>query len=219
MWGHRHIRVTALCAIALNLFFSAFYLIILLPHHHRARPRSGSALGADRHHGGDARRGRAPGRLLGALVTSRLSQVVSPYVSIIAVFWVLAALTPVAAFVDSGYVLGLLLAAMALLPPTANTTIITRQLLLTPDELRGRLSSVLAIVTGVAGALGPVLGGLLAAAVSGTLAVLVSAGGIAAVAVVATVSPTLRNFPRHRVIPAERPEVEPELKIEGHGGP
>jgi MFS family permease len=209
-WAHRHIRVTALCAIVLNLFFSAFYLIIIVLAHARGVPSGQIGIMAAM---------LGVGGLVGALVASRLSQVVSPYVSIIAVFWVLAALTPVAAFVDSGYLLGLLLAAMALLPPTANTTIITRQLLLTPDELRGRLSSVLAIVTGVAGALGPVLGGLLAAAVSGTLAVLVCAGGIAAVAVVATVSPTLRNFPRHQVIPAERPEVEPELKIEGHGGP
>ena len=56
---------------------------------------------------------------------------------------------------------------MALLPPTANTTIITRQLLLTPDDLRGRLSGVLGIVTGVAAAR-PALGGVLASAVSGT---------------------------------------------------
>ena len=60
---------------------------------------------------------------------------------------------------------------------------------------------------------------LLAAAVSGTLAVLMCAGGIAAVAVVATLSPTLRNFPRHQASPAELPEVEPQLKTEGHGGP
>ncbi|PZS15365.1 MAG: MFS transporter, partial [Pseudonocardiales bacterium] len=90
---------------------------------------------------------------------------------------------------------------------TANTTIITRQLLLTPDDLRGRLSSVLGIVTGVAATLGPVLGGLLVAAVSGTLAVLVCAGGIAAAAMVATLSPTLRSFPRHPVV------------AEGHRGP
>jgi MFS family permease len=210
VWGHRHIRITALCAIVLNLFFSAFYLIIIVLAHARGVPSGQIGIMAAM---------LGVGGLLGALVASRLSQVVSPYVSIIAVFWVLAGLTPVAAFVDSGYLLGLLLAAMALLPATANTTIITRQLLLTPDDLRGRLSSVLAIVTGVAAALGPVLGGLLAAAVSGTLAVLMCAGGIAAVAVVATLSPTLRNFPRHQASPAELPEVEPQLKTEGHGGP
>ncbi|MGH3572953.1 MAG: MFS transporter, partial [Pseudonocardiaceae bacterium] len=147
------------------------------------------------------------GGLLGALIASRLSQLVSPYISIIAVFWVMAALTPVAAFLHSGYLLGVLLAAMALPPATANTTIITRQLLLTPDDLRGRLSSVLGIVTGIAATLGPVLGGLLASALSGTLAVLVCAGGIAAAAVVATLSPTLRSFPRQPAV-ADSPAVE-----------
>jgi len=91
--------------------------------------------------------------------------------------------------------------------------------LLGSDGPDGGLGMVMSGLAGVAAALGPVLGGLLAAAVSGTLAVLVCAGGIAAVAVVATLSPTLRNFPRHQASPAELPEVEPQLKTEGHGGP
>ncbi len=205
VWGQRHIRVTALCADVLNLFFGAFYLIVIVLAVARGVPSGQVGIMAAM---------LGVGGLLGALVASRLSQVLSPYVSIIAVFWVMAALTPVAAFVSSGYLLGVLLAAMALLPATANTTIITRQLLLTPDDLRGRLSSVLGLVTGVAAVLGPVLGGLLAAAVSGTVAVLVCAGGIAAAAVVATLSPTLRSFPRHPVVaepPAAESEPEPEL--------
>ncbi|MGH3964692.1 MAG: MFS transporter [Pseudonocardiaceae bacterium] len=209
VWGHRHIRVTALCAVVLNLFFSAFYLIVIVLAVARGVPSGQVGIMAAM---------LGVGGLLGALVASRLSQVLSPYVSIIAVFWVMAALTPVAAVVNSGYLLGVLLAAMALLPATANTTIITRQLLLTPDDLRGRLSSVLGIVTGVAAVLGPVLGGLLVGAISGTLAVLVCAGGIAAAAVVATLSPTLRSFPRHPVV-AEPPAAEPEREPERHRGP
>ena len=206
VWGHRHIRVTALCAVVLNLFFSAFYLIVIVLAAARGVPSGQIGIMAAM---------LGVGGLLGALVASRLSQLVSPYLSIIAVFWVMAALTPVAAFVGNGYVLGVLLAAMALLPATANTTIITRQLLLTPDDLRGRLSSVLGIVTGVAAALGPALGGLLATAVSSTLAVLVCAGGIAAAAVAATLSPTLRSFPVHPVV-AEPPKAEPDLAPEPH---
>ncbi|MGQ0719758.1 MAG: MFS transporter [Pseudonocardiales bacterium] len=213
VWAHRHIRVTALCAVVLNLFFSAFYLIVIVLAVARGVPPGQVGIMAAM---------LGVGGLLGALVASRLSQVVSPYVSIIAVFWVMAALTPVAAFVHSGYLLGVLLAAMALLPATANTTIITRQLLLTPDDLRGRLSSVLGIVTGIAATLGPVLGGLLASTVSDTLAVLVCAAGIVVAAVVATLSPTLRSFPRHPVVaepPGAQPEPEPELEAERHRGP
>jgi predicted MFS family arabinose efflux permease len=193
----------------LNLFFTAFYLIVIVLAQARGVPSGQIGIMAAM---------LGVGGLLGALVASRLSQVMSPYISIIAVFWALAALTPVAAFLDNGWLLGVLFAAMALLPPTANTTIITQQLLLTPDELRGRLSSVLGIVTGVAAALGPILGGLLATAVSGALAVLVCAGGIAAAAVVATLSPTLRRFPRHPIV-AKTPAVEAELEADRHRSP
>jgi predicted MFS family arabinose efflux permease len=192
VWGQRHIRVTALCAVGLNLFFTAFYLIVIVLAQARGVPSGqigvmAAMLGA--------------GGLLGALVASRLSAVLSPYISIIAVFWALAALTPVAAFLDNGYLLGALFAAIAILPATANTTIITQQLLRTPDELRGRLSSVLAILTGASAALGPMLGGLLATVVSGTHAVLVCTGGIAVTAVLATLNPTLRRFPSAVVEP------------------
>lgn len=191
VWSQRHIRVTALYATVLNLFISAFFLIVIVLLQARGVPSGQIGIIAAM---------LGVGGLLGAVAAARLSQVLSPYVSIITVFWGLSALTVAAAFVESGWLLGALFAAMALLPPTANTAIITRQLLLTPDDLRGRLSSVLGIVTGIAAALGPVVGGLLASALSGSHAILVCAGGIAAVAVVATLSPTLRSFPRQPVI-------------------
>jgi MFS family permease len=99
--------------------------------------------------------------------------------------------------------MGALFFAMALLPPTANTTITTQQLLITPDELRGRLGGVLGLIVGVAGAVGPVLGGVLMQLVPGGPAVLVCAAGIAVITVLVTASPTLRRFPRLRVAEAE----------------
>jgi MFS family permease len=190
VWSHRHIRVTAACAVVLNLFFSAFYLVVIVLAESRGVPSGqigimAAMLGA--------------GGIVGALAAPYLTRVLSPYASIAAVFWVLTLLTPLAAMASSGYALGALFAAMALLPPTANTTILTQQLLLTPDHLRGRLSSVIGLVAGVAAAIGPVLGGVLMQALPGTTAVLVCAGGMAAVTVVVTASPTLRRFPRHRV--------------------
>jgi MFS family permease len=201
VWARRNIRVTMGCAVALNLFFSAFYLIIIVLARSRGVPPGQIGIMAAM---------LGVGGLLGALAAARLSKVMSPYASIIAVFWVMTVLTPVAALLDNGYLLGALFAAMAFLPATANTTIVTQQLLLTPDELRGRLSSVLGIITGVAAAVGPVLGGLLAATVSGTLAVLVCAGGIGAGAVVATLSPTLRRFPRHLVPDTDQQDIGPK---------
>jgi MFS family permease len=136
------------------------------------------------------------GGIVGAVLAPRLQRLLSPYLSIVSVFWVLTVLTPVAVVVDGGYLMGLLFAAMAVLPPTANTTIITAQLLLTPDEMRGRLSAVMGVVTGVAAAAGPALGGVLVEVVAGDHAVLLCAGGMAVATVLVTVSPTLRRFPR-----------------------
>src|SRR5207249_3144524 len=106
------------------------------------------------------------GGFLGTLVAPYLYHRLRPYRSIIGVFWILTVLTPLAVFIDNGYLMGALFAAMAFLAPTANTTIHTYQLLLTPDGLRGRLSGVMGVATGAAAAVGPALGGLLVQVVS-----------------------------------------------------
>jgi MFS family permease len=99
---------------------------------------------------------------------------------------------------------------MALLPPAANTAIMTEQLLRTPDELRGRLSGVFGVLAGLAATAGPTLGGALTQAMSGTSAVLVCTAGIALVTIVVTASPTLRDFPRRVAPQDETPSVPVE---------
>ena len=187
VWRQRLIRVTALCAVVLNLFFSAFYIIVIVLAHRRGIPSGQIGVMAAM---------LGTGGVLGALSAPYLHAKVSPFVSIVSVFWALTVLTPVAVVIRNGYLLGVLFLAMALLPPTANTTITSRQLLITPDHLRGRLSGVIGLIVGGADAVGPVLGGLLIELVSGTEAVLVCAAGMAAITVVVTVNPTLRRFPR-----------------------
>jgi MFS family permease len=172
VWQQRHVRATVACAISLNFFFSAYYVILVV---------LAAMLGV--------------GGLLGALLAPRLHRMISPYVSIAGVFWVLTALTPLAVFIDNGIVLGLLFAAMALLPPTANTTINTSQLLLTPDRLRGRMTGVMTVIAGVSAAAGPAFGGVLVQQFGGSNAILLCAAGIALITVVVTVSPTMRAFP------------------------
>ena len=186
VWGQRHIRVTALCAVVLNLFFSAFYLVVIVLAQRRGVPSGQIGVMAAM---------LGVGGLVGALAAPYLHRLVSPYLSIAAVFWVLTALTPLAILAHNGYVMGALFFGMALLPPTANTTIMTEQLLLTPDELRGRLSGVIGLATGVAAAAGPMLGGVLMAVLAPGRAVLVCAAGMALATLLVTFSPTLRGFP------------------------
>jgi MFS family permease len=189
MWRQRQLRVTALCAISLNLFFTAFYIVIIVLTQERGVPSGEIGVMAAM---------LGVGGLLGALVAPRLHNALSPYASIAGVFWVVTALAPIAIFIGDGYLMGLLFAAMAFFAPTANTTISTYQLLLTPDELRGRLGGVMNVTMGVAAALGPVLGGVLIELVSGEQAVLLCAAGMVTVTLLVSASRTLRTFPRHR---------------------
>lgn len=199
VWRRPEIRVTALCAVVLNLFFAAFYLVVIVLAERRGTPPGEIGAMAAMLGGGG---------VLGALLAPRLHRRLSPHVAIAGVFWALTALTPLAALLDSGYQLGALFAVMALLAPTANTTILTHQLLLTPDRLRGRLSGAMALAVGASAALGPALGGLLAELATATTAVLACAAGMAAVTVLVTVNPTLRRYPARRDDP-EREEPAP----------
>jgi MFS family permease len=192
VWRQRVLRTTALYAVALNLFFSAFHLVVIVLAQQRGTPPGeigvmAAMLGA--------------GGVAGALAAPYLQRVLGPFVSITAVFWALCLLAPLTALVRDGYAVGALFAGMALLAPTASTTIVTQQLIITPDHLRGRVSGVLTLLTGVAGAAGPVVGGLLAAALPGTTAVFVCSAGMAAVTGFVTASPVLRALPRDRADP------------------
>jgi predicted MFS family arabinose efflux permease len=185
VWSRREIRVTALCAVVLNLFFTAFYLVVIVLV--KDQGESAGAIGVMAAMLG-------VGGVLGALAAPFLHRALGPHRSIASVFWVLSLLVPCALLVESPYLLGVLFALMAFLAPTANTTISTHQLLLTPDELRGRLSGVMGVVVGAAGAIGPLVGGALTEALSARTSVVVCAVGISLVTVFVTLSPTLREY-------------------------
>ncbi len=194
MWRHRPVRVMALFAVGLNMFFLAYFIIIIVLA--RVRGVSSGEIGVMAAMMG-------VGGILGALFAPYLYKKLNTYLSIIGVFWAVTLLAPLAVFISNGYLMGILFAAMAFLAPTANTTIVTYQLLLTPDELRGRMSSVNGVVIGFAAVVGPAFGGFLMEVVSGNQAVLLCAAGIGVVTVLGTISPTLRKFPRHAA--AEEP--------------
>jgi MFS family permease len=188
MWRHRTVRVIGLFAVGLNMFFTAYFIIIIVLA--QGRGVSSGEIGIMAAMMG-------VGGILGAMIVPYLYQRLSAYLSIIGVFWSLTLLTPLAIFISNGYLMGILFAAMAFLAPMANTTIATYQLVLTPDELRGRMSSVMGVVVGSAAVAGPALGGFLMEVVPGNQAILLCAAGMGAVTILGTISPTLRRFPRH----------------------
>lgn len=198
VWREPLIRAVTLCAVGLNFCFLAFYLVLIAAAERRGVPPAQIGLMAALLGGGG---------ILGALVAPRLHRALSPAASVLGVFWVIALLMPLAAPVDNGYLMGALLAAMAFLVPTANTTITTYQLLLTPDRLRGRLAGAMAVALGGSAVAGPLAGGLLAEALPSATAVLLCAAGTVLVALLATLAPTLRRFPPLPSSPDSAPPI------------
>lgn len=199
--GQRLLRTTALCAVGLNFFFQAFYLIVIALSEQRGTPSGQIGLMAAM---------LGAGGVLGTLAAPRIQRACNPYPSIVGVFWALTALMPMALFIHNGYVMGLLFAAMAFLAPTASTTIFTYQLLLTPDELRGRVTGAITVALGGAAVAGPAVGGAVAQVLPTGTAVLLCAVGTAALTVFATVNPGLRDFPR-----LETADTNQEVATEG----
>ncbi|MEV4745780.1 MFS transporter [Streptosporangium sp. NPDC049248] len=183
--GHRVIRATLVWMVSSNLVFSALVIIVLA--------MSGEGVSA-----GEVGLTMAcigAGGLLGALAAARLHAALPPVLTIVGFPLVAAVMTAAMALVPSGILLGVLLGGAAFLAPVANTTVLTYQLTVTPDHLRGRLSGIAGLFSGGAGALGPMAGGFLMTAGGGPVAVPVCAAGLALVALGTLLSPTLRRFP------------------------
>lgn len=186
-FGHRVIRTTLVWIVVSNLVFSALLVIVLA--------MSGQE---------DVGPGEiglmmtcfGAGGLLGASVAARLHAALPPPVIVIGFSWLLAAATAAMVVLPSGLPFGLLLGVAAFLAPAANTTALTYQMMVTPDEMRGRLSSVAGLCSGIAGALGPMVGGVLMTVANGRSGVLACAAVLVVIAALTTLSPTLRRFPR-----------------------
>ncbi|WP_052422728.1 MFS transporter [Nonomuraea candida] len=190
LMGRPVIRTTAVWIIFVNLAFHALIIVILVV--------SGEA---EVGHGemGLMMACFGAGGLLGAAVAGRLHAALRAPVIIIGSSWAFVALALAMAAAPGGIVLGVLLGAAAAFLPVATTTIVTYQLSITPDELRGRLSGVVGLCADLAGTIGPMAGGLLVALAGGAAeSVLLCAAILGAVALGATISPTLRRFPTFR---------------------
>lgn len=207
VWSHRLIRVTALCAVALNFLFQIVYLVLIMAAQQEGVPSGQIGMMAAMF---------GVGGILGALAAPRLHGWFGRRLSVLVVFWAMAVLAPLSLTASSGPVLGLFLTGMAFFAPTANTAVSTYQLLATPDRLRGRLSGIIGLVSGVSAALGPMAGGLAMEWMGARWAIVAAAVGTAVTAVIATLSPTLRGFSP----PGGGPEPEREDgRAHGPDGP
>jgi MFS family permease len=184
--GHRVIRSTIAWLICCELFISALLIIVLAAsgEHDTAPGELGVIM-----------TGFGVGGLLGAAVAGRLHAAVPAPAVIIGFPWVAAALTLVMALMPIGVLTGVVLGGIAFFIPTAFTTVMTYQITVAPDDLRGRLSGVVGLFAGAAGAIGPLVGGGLMAGGDSRRSLLIGCAAMAVVAAGTTLSPTLRRFP------------------------
>ncbi|GGN03895.1 MFS transporter [Lentzea pudingi] len=192
---NRVIRTTMAWAVVANMVFSALLIIILA-----MSEQDGVGAGQI----GLMMACFGAGGILGAIAAGWLHDAVKPSVVVIGFSWILTVAVALMTVVPTGVPLGALLGAAAFFAPVANTVVLTYQITTTPDELRGRLSGLVALASGAAAALGPLIGAFLLGGLGdGRKAVLVCAGGLLLVALASTASPVLRRFPAVKALEEE----------------
>ncbi|WP_433655164.1 MFS transporter [Nocardia sp. CA-128927] len=188
--GHSVIRATLVWVMFINFVFNALIIIILAT-------TQQAGLGADQ--AGLMMMCLGVGGVTGAICAPWLQARVPANLIIVGFPWALVVATVGMTLAPKGIPLGILLGMTALLAPAATTTVLTYQLIVTPDGLRGRLSSLVAFCTGAAAALGPAAGGMLVTLTGyGPLSMAICAATLAVVALGTLLSRPLRRFPTLR---------------------
>ncbi|MBB5959606.1 MFS family permease [Saccharothrix tamanrassetensis] len=135
------------------------------------------------------------GSLVGALAATALSRRLPPRRALLITCWVPAVLLALAAISPSLESLAVALTAGCLVSPPADAVLTSVRVVRTPDALQGRTQAAVGLVGMCATPLGPPAAGLLLDHVDVGVALLVLATSLAALAVVATLSPQLRHVP------------------------
>jgi hypothetical protein len=109
--------------------------------------------------------------------------------------WVWALALPWVCFVDNLVVLGAILGLMAFVGPLWNVAIDVYRLLITPDELQGRVGSAISFLAWGAIPLGSLLAGYLLDSLGASTTAVALSAAMMAVALSASFSPAIRRAP------------------------
>ncbi|WP_371519809.1 MFS transporter [Kitasatospora sp. NBC_01300] len=184
--GNPAVRATVLFGTAFNLVFSGLLIAVVVMAQQDGR--SGAEVGAIGALVG-------AGGVSGALAAGRLRRSLSPFTALMVLTWATAVLVPLLAVVPTGWPAGLVLGAAAFLAPTATALVAGHQMMVTPDEMRGRLAGLIGVSMGAGAALGPLLCGLLLETVHAVPTVLSCAAAFLLIALGVAVTPAVRAFP------------------------
>jgi MFS family permease len=158
MWHQPFVRIAALVVGGSNFMSNAGSLVMVIV----ARERGASAPLI-----GFMMSVAAFGSLGGAVAATRLHRVFSPRAIVITYPWLGAAALLLLVIREPPLVMGAIYAVWVFFGPTWDAIVEGRRLLLTPDEMQGRASSVVYLLALGGAALGPLVGGLLVTAIGG----------------------------------------------------
>jgi MFS family permease len=184
--GRPVIRTLALLDAGDSLRFGAGYLlIIVLATRLHAGPTEVGLVFA----------GAAVGALVGSLAAARLARRVPLGRLSITMLWIEAVVFPVYALAPTWWLLLLVALAESVVTPIYTVALDTYRLGITPDALRGRVTSAVDTLTTGASALGALCSGLLIEALGPVALTLALAGLLAVLATVATCNGVVRRAP------------------------
>ena len=185
LWSHAYLRTSALIFAGDNFVFQAIFLVFIVVA--RRHGLSSGAIGVLIAVFGTS-------ALLGSLVAPHAARRLSMRTIMLLNQW-LNGLFVLYLAVPSPYVLVACVLPVAFVSPWLNAVVIGYRTAVTPDHLVGRVSSVARNIALLAQPLGPLAAGLLLAAFSARLTVAVLALVCLGLALVSTLSPSIRHSP------------------------
>jgi predicted MFS family arabinose efflux permease len=186
LWRQPFLRATTLLVAGSNGLFQAVILaVIVIARAHGASPATVGLILA----------GFGGGGLAGALVSARIAARLPAAAIVIGANWVWAALLPVIALVPRPLAIGAAAAGMAFVGPVWNVVIGTLDLRLTPAHMLARVQAVGMTAAFGAIPLGSLVGGVLLDRLGAEATVWTLAAGMLAVAIAATLTPSVRRPP------------------------
>ncbi|MGH3739946.1 MAG: MFS transporter [Micromonosporaceae bacterium] len=187
-WLARHsfLRNAALLVAGSNLIFQALTLaVIVLAEQRGASPALiGVVLGC-----------WGCGGLLGSFIAPWLQPMIPPRAVVIGVNWVWVALLPLLLLPQEPLLIGLVGGATAFIGPLWNVVIGAYMLTLVPNQLLGRVSSTTGLLAQGALPFGSLIGGLLLEWHGPAGAIWALSGFMLAIAIAASLSPSVRHAP------------------------
>jgi predicted MFS family arabinose efflux permease len=186
LWRHPFFRSSALLFAAGNPLYTGLYLLaILLAKRDGASSAAVGAMFALVGAGG----------LLGAMISGRLRETISPRAALVGESWLVAAVIPLLFSAHAAWLIGLIVAACELPTPLANSLVSGHRVALTPDHLRGRVQAAGTLVTMSVAWLGPLAVGIAFQQAGASVTIALVTAWALTLAAATTITPALHHGP------------------------